>query len=238
MSEHLFEDPRAARTPSRQSSLVLASILLHIAALIALLVIEIVMPGVLPVPRSDALAWSQPPIVRIADIPLPPEPSATRRAPSPPADLTAHAAPVVAPSSVGPEPDTVPGVVALPGTVDGPGVAGLGAIEVHPAPPPAPPPPAAPVRLHSGIDAPVKTHDVLPQYPAVARAAGVKGLVIIEATIDEQGDVVRTRVLRSVPLLDAAALEAVRQWKYTPARLNGAPVSVLITVTVNFTLGQ
>jgi periplasmic protein TonB len=64
----------------------------------------------------------------------------------------------------------------------------------------------------------------------------VKGVVIIEATIDRAGSVIGTRVLRSIPLLDGVALIAVRQWKYTPTRLNGQPVSVLMTVTVNFTL--
>jgi protein TonB len=76
----------------------------------------------------------------------------------------------------------------------------------------------------------------MPVYPALARTAGAQGIVIIEATIDAHGDVVATRVLRSVSMLDDAAVAAVRQWKYTPARLNGEPIAVLITVTVNFML--
>lgn len=64
----------------------------------------------------------------------------------------------------------------------------------------------------------------------------MQGVVIIEATIDARGDVVAAKVLRSVPMLDDQAIEAVRQWKYTPARLNGEPVAVVMTVTVNFTL--
>jgi len=97
--------------------------------------------------------------------------------------------------------------------------------------------PAAPVRLHSGIEPPRKIHDVMPAYPVLARTVGASGVVIIEATIDARGDVVAAKVLRSVPTLDQAAVDAVRQWKYTPARLNGEPVAVLITVTVNFMLG-
>jgi protein TonB len=92
------------------------------------------------------------------------------------------------------------------------------------------------MRLHAGIEAPRKIHDVMPLYPALARAAGASGVVILEATIDARGDVVAAKVLRSVPMLDQAAVDAVRQWKYTPARLNGEIVAVLITVTVNFTL--
>ena len=60
--------------------------------------------------------------------------------------------------------------------------------------------------------------------------------MIIEATIGADGHVVDARVLQSIPLLDGAALDAVRQWQYTPTRLNGIPVPVVMTVTVRFTL--
>ena len=62
------------------------------------------------------------------------------------------------------------------------------------------------------------------------------GVVIIEATIGPNGAVQEAKVLRSIPLLDAAALDAVRQWTFTPTTLNGVPVPVIMTVTVNFTL--
>jgi protein TonB len=64
----------------------------------------------------------------------------------------------------------------------------------------------------------------------------VQGVVFIEATIGPKGNVVDARILRSIPLLDAAALDAVRQWEYQPVLLNGAPVSVIMTVTVSFSL--
>jgi protein TonB len=73
-------------------------------------------------------------------------------------------------------------------------------------------------------------------YPRIAQAARVQGVVIIEATIGPTGAVQDARILRSIPLLDAAALEAVRQWEYTPTLLNGMPVAVLMTVTISFTL--
>jgi protein TonB len=73
-------------------------------------------------------------------------------------------------------------------------------------------------------------------YPDLARAARVQGTVILEATIDETGAVTNVKVLRSIPLLDRAATDAVRRWRYTPTRLNGVPVPVLMTVTVTFTL--
>jgi len=67
-------------------------------------------------------------------------------------------------------------------------------------------------------------------------AAGVEGVVILEAVIAEDGSVRDVRVLRSNPLLEAAALEAVRQWRFSPTLLNGEPVPVVMTVTVAFRL--
>ena len=69
-----------------------------------------------------------------------------------------------------------------------------------------------------------------------SEAAKVTGVVIIEATIDPAGHVSDTRVLRSVPLLDQAAVDAVKQWEFTPTSVNGVAVPVIMTVTVNFSL--
>ena len=97
-------------------------------------------------------------------------------------------------------------------------------------------PSPGPVRVGGSIREPKKIRDVKPAYPADAQAAGVTGVVILEAVIDRDGYVRDARVLRSVPLLDQAAVEAVRQWQFTPTLLNGMPVEVIMTVTVNFTL--
>jgi TonB family protein len=116
---------------------------------------------------------------------------------------------------------------------------------VPPPPPPPPPPPSAgpqtstgttPLRVGGPIAVPTKIKNVAPEYPEDARAAGVQGVVILEAVIDEVGAVSSARVIRSVPLLDDAALTAVRQWQFTPTLVNGVPVSVMMTTTVNFTL--
>jgi len=93
----------------------------------------------------------------------------------------------------------------------------------------------AAVRIGGQIKAPTKIKDVKPVYPAMAQSARVAGVVTIEATIGPDGKVIDAKVVRSVPLLDQAALDAVRQWEYTPTLLNGVPVPVLITVTINFT---
>jgi TonB family protein len=93
----------------------------------------------------------------------------------------------------------------------------------------------APVRVGGQIKPPTKVKDVKPVYPAIAQTARVTGSVTIEATIGEDGKVSDAKVVRSVPLLDQAALDAVRQWEYMPTLLNGVPVPVLTTITVNFT---
>ncbi len=95
-----------------------------------------------------------------------------------------------------------------------------------------------PLRVGGNVVAPVKTKQVAPLYPEVAKLARVQGVVIIEVTIDEQGLVADARILRSIPLLDQAALDAVRQWQFTPTQLNGVAVPVIMTVTVQFTLPE
>ena len=73
-------------------------------------------------------------------------------------------------------------------------------------------------------------------YPSEAALAGVQGIVILQATIGATGLIADVEVLRSIPLLDEAAVTAVRQWVYTPTLLNGVPVPVVLTVTVSFAL--
>ena len=94
----------------------------------------------------------------------------------------------------------------------------------------------AQVRVGGDIKEPKKIKDVKPVYPESAKAAGVQGIVIIEIIIGTDGSVNEAKVLRPVPELDRAAIDAVMQWKYTPTLLNGEPVKVIMTVTVTFTL--
>lgn len=92
------------------------------------------------------------------------------------------------------------------------------------------------LRVGGAIKAPVKTRDVRPVYPPEARAQGISGVVIIEARIGADGRVEAARVLKSIPLLDEAALDAVKQWEFTPTLLSGAPSPVIMTVTITFTV--
>jgi protein TonB len=149
------------------------------------------------------------------------------------------AAPVQAPSEIKPETGLNTGFEGgVQGGVEGgvPGGVIGGVVGGLPDAPPPPPPPAAPVRVGGNIKAPTKVKDAKPVYPAIAQSARVQGVVIIEATIGPDGTVRDAKVLRSIPLLDQAALDAVKQWQYTPTLLNGVPVPVIMTVTVNFTL--
>jgi protein TonB len=91
------------------------------------------------------------------------------------------------------------------------------------------------IRVGAGA-VPTRVKNVAPIYPELARASQVQGVVVLEARIGPDGRVTNARVLRSVPLLDQAAIEALSQWEYQPTLLNGSPVPVLITVTINFTL--
>jgi TonB family protein len=94
----------------------------------------------------------------------------------------------------------------------------------------------APVRVGGNIAVPKKITDVRPVYPPDAQAARIQGVVIIEATIAPDGTVGDARVLRSIPQLDQAAVDAVRQWRFTPTVVNGVAVPVIMTVTVNFSM--
>ena len=92
------------------------------------------------------------------------------------------------------------------------------------------------VRVGGTVKEPKKIKDVAPVYPEEAKANKIQGVVIVEALIGTDGKVKEAKVLRPVPVLEKAALEAVQQWEYTPTLLNGEPVEVIMTITVNFTL--
>jgi protein TonB len=137
--------------------------------------------------------------------------------------------------------DGVDGVYGgVPGGVPGGVIDGVvgGIAEVMPPPPPPPPPaaPRPPVRAGGQIQAPALVKRVAPAYPPLAVTAQVQGVVILEATVGRDGRVEDVTVLRSVPLLDKAAIEAVRQWEYAPLLLNGKAERFVLSVTVSFSL--
>jgi protein TonB len=81
-------------------------------------------------------------------------------------------------------------------------------------------------------------HQVRPAYPPLAKQARIKGQVLLSAVISREGRIQELRLVSGHPLLAPAAMEAVRQWLYSPTLLNGDPVEVLTTIEVNFTLAQ
>ena len=92
------------------------------------------------------------------------------------------------------------------------------------------------VRVEKDIKPPRLLKMVEPSYPEDAKKARIGGVVILAARVNEKGDVEEVKVLRSIPLLDQAAIDAVRQWKYEPLIIEGKLKSAVFTVTVNFKL--
>lgn len=99
------------------------------------------------------------------------------------------------------------------------------------------PPSLPPVRVSRMMEGDL-IHRVDPQYPVIAKQAGVQGTVFIKAIISRDGTIEREEVVSGPALLVSAARQAVRQWKYRPYYLNGEPVEVETQITVNFALNR
>jgi periplasmic protein TonB len=241
MPRELFRDvvsPHVrVQTGSRYTMLL--SVVAHVLIVAAVIIVPLMATGVMPPLASDDL-----PFILAAPTPAPPPlptPPAAATAPAP--VVNPNAAPTAVPDEIRPElPRPVAGTDVVDGAVPilGPPPGGFGpgvnvGRDVSPVPPP-PPTPQAPVRIGGSIREPVKVKNVPPVYPQIAIAARIEGLVIIEAVIGTDGAVSETRILRGVPLLNQAALDAVKQWRYTPTTLNNVPVPVIMTVTVQFKL--
>jgi len=246
-SDHLFCEAQDDHARSGFGT----SITLHLIGVVALVIFLITRPDRLIAVRAPSLPMpaivSPPPempTVTVESTPaespkpqtklMPPPPPPPAKTPDP---GDAPPAPVEAPAGItaetGVETRTggVEGGVAggVPGGVVG-GVVG-GAIASGNGT-------AAPhvVRVGANMQPPKKTKDVKPVYPLGALPSRSQGAVVIEAIIGVDGRIQDAKVLHSVPGLDQAALDAVRQWEYTPSMLNGAPVAVVMTVVVNFAM--
>ena len=227
----MFQDVVCSRGRSNRKWYTLPlSFLVHTSILAVLIVVPLIAVDVVPNPRR---------VMEFATlfVPAVPAPPPVPRAP---AATVAHSdlgPPLVAPDTIGVE----SGVVLQPGDVETTGIdsivggfdVGAMAVEVAPAPAVAP---NVPVVVGGHIKAPTRVKHVAPTYPDIAQKARVQGVVIIEAVIGADGHVERAHILRSQPLLDEAALTAVRAWEYTPTLLNGRPTAVVMTVTVVFSL--
>jgi protein TonB len=102
---------------------------------------------------------------------------------------------------------------------------------------PPEPEPDGPIYVTGDVQKPEKISAPAPQYTEIARKARIQGVVIVQAIIDEQGNVTNVQVLKGLPMgLSEAAVDAVKQWKFKPATLNSKPVAVYFNLTVNFQL--
>lgn len=220
---------------SHLSGTVPISIGAHLVVLVVFLIVPLTATLDLPDPAAHL-----PDYMLAATMPPPP--------PAPRASAPAASSPVPAPAGVTyAAPDAITPEVAPPGAGRLPDIGsplngvpeGVGLVAgsrpVVPLPP-EPPRQAGPVRVADLPVLPRKIVDARPVYPDIARSARVEGTIIMEAVLDTNGRVTQLRVLTSVPLLDQAALDAVRQWRYTPSLYGGHPVSVLMTITIRFTL--
>jgi protein TonB len=220
---------------------------LHIVILAALIIVPLYTTGTIQLSKYDETPLVAPPAAP------PPPPPAAARAVVPHTSttrpkLTYTQGKLTAPTSI-PKTVSVDNAAAAPdlggvvGGVPG-GVAGgqLGGVfgGTGTSVPIPPPQPAAKriVRVGSNLKAPRQIYSIQPEYPSLARQAHVWGTVVVNAVIDEHGNVVQARVLSGHPLLISAALKAVLQWKYEPTLLSGTPVAVEMEVTVHFNLGN
>ena len=206
------------------------SFAIHTALGMLLVVIPLLATDAVPAPRK-LLNFI------MADVPpVPVAPSAAPRRIQTDVPSSNSAAPVEAPIGVHRESALLITEEPVPGGLEGVAV-GLGVASiVADAPPPIREAVVEPIRLSAGIKLPTRIKDVPPVYPEIARKARVQGVVILEAIIGVDGKVQHARVLRSVPLLDQSALNAVQSWEYTPTLLSDRPVPIIMTVTVQFRL--
>lgn len=191
-------------------------------------------------PEEDIAVSFQapPPPPPPAPVELPPQVVPRTAAPAP--RPRALEIPKAIPTEVKPSTRVEAAEPGVPGGVEG----GTGTAEA-PAPivPAAPPPPvpvtrrAGPVQLPENAIAPVPSADNLaPQYPSAARAAGIQATVILKIVVRADGSVGDVEVMRGDEQLNSAAIEAVRQWRFSPATLDGEPITVFRVIRIPFRL--
>jgi protein TonB len=137
-----------------------------------------------------------------------------------------------------PPPPTAGVMGGVPGGMPGGQVGGVlgGIISSTPVAVPKAAPPPQRVRISQGVTQGLIIHKVTPTYPAIARSARISGNVVLQAEISKNGTIENLHVLSGHPMLQAAAIDAVKQWRYKPYILNGEPVEVETTITVTFNL--
>ena len=239
----LLEVPVAK--PPRRSPLEWAgAVSVHLVILGALIIVPLYTTGTIHVPDYDAV-----PLIAPAPPPLPAPPAAATAphvASRSKTELTYKLHRLTAPTAIpkkvslgdpsAPPPDLGGIADGVPGGIVGGEIGGVlgGTGSTAPTPAPAQKPAPKLVRVGSQLKAPRQTYSVNPEYPPLALQARIRGTVVVDAIIDEHGNVVQARAINGHPLLIAPALKAVLQRKYEPTSLNGQPISVELQVLVNF----
>lgn len=238
----MFEDSTFesnGRIKTRSRRWMIATFTLNGSILVALILIPLVFPDALP-------RQAMPFLVLAPTTPAPPTP--------PPARTTAHAfqgpseisdGHIYAPPKIPPWIKIVNGPEAPVATTaitmdQGPGVPGADEnafghrrtpVVVHPGT-------SGPVRVSSLVVDGLLINKSIPVYPAIAKAAGVQGTVVLQAMISKSGTIENLHVVSGPPMLAQAAVDAVKTWRYRPYMLNQQPVEVETTVNVVFTLAR
>src|ERR1700677_1553461 len=137
-------------------------------------------------------------------------------------------------------PTSMIGVIGAEGMADGTRGGSLNDLFSHIGAGPVIVKPSTPrtLSISSGVMAGNLLDKTVPQYPAIARAARIQGTVVLQATIAKDGTIQNLRVINGPPMLQQAAMDAVRSWRYKPYSLNGEPVEVETTINVVFNLGN
>jgi len=236
MPAELFRSASSYTPVRRPASLVPVSVAAHVVVIAAVFAAPLLGDIEFP-PPNRPLNYTY------TSIELPPPPAVTlKAAPSQQAPTSSpEKAPIEAPAEITPESAIEPGQAFAAHTSGDDsgvpfGIEGAVGPPVAPLPPPPPQEPRKPVRPGGNIQPPRRIVNVAPVYPAIAQSARVEGTVAIEALIGEDRKVRNVKLLSGKPLLTEAAMTAVRQWVFTPTRLNGEPVAVIMTVTVVFSL--
>ncbi len=207
------------------------SLTIHIIGLLAVIIVPLLQAQPLPEPAGAIKAFFVEPAAAPPPPPPPPPPAkAPPKVVQAPAQEVKFEVPKEVPQEIKPSTGDTGGGGVEGGVAGGVGGAIVGGL------PAEPPPVVQAVRVGGNIKEPTKIKNVAPIYPDIAKQARVQGIVILECTISPQGHVTDVKPLRSIPLLEQAAVDAVKQWQYTPTLLNGVPVPVIMTVTVNFRL--
>ena len=245
MFDELVECNPVSKKTNKPWTIALSTVV-QIGLLGILILVPLIYTEALPKTMLSTLLVAPPP-----PPPPPPPPSAPVKVVKPVARLIQAGklmAPRVIPKEVNiikeqelpPDMGAVGVVGGVPGGVPG-GQAGgvLGGI-IGGASSTPPPPKETPKRIRVGgqVQTAKLINKVQPVYPPLAKQARIQGTVRLQAIIAKDGSVVELQVLSGHPLLQQAALDAVRQWRYQPTLLNGEPVEVVTTIDVIFTLSS